>query len=136
MVCFQSTNTSCETYRQETGSSRKLMQKTEAQLGVAPNRFPPFERLTLLRWALFPFISAASVFLWELKNPFFGYRDVNMFLKFPASSLAVFPTLTPTSSLGLSCACCRRPSFRLLSKFWQKKLPHKKGIFESPTMLL
>lgn len=37
-LCFQSINTSCETCRQEAGSSRKLMLETEAQLGGAPER--------------------------------------------------------------------------------------------------
>lgn len=37
-LCFQSTNTSSETCRQEAGSSRKLMLETETQLGVAPER--------------------------------------------------------------------------------------------------
>lgn len=94
MVCFQSTNTSCETYRQEAGSSRKLMQETEAQLGVAPKRFLPFGRLTLLTMDPLLFYFSSFKFLWELKNLFFWLQGYKSLPQIPC----LFPCCVPRPS--------------------------------------
>jgi hypothetical protein len=62
-LCFQSTSTSCETCRQEAGSSRKLTLECKAQLGVAPeNHFFHSETYFISSGVVSFFILTPSMF--------------------------------------------------------------------------
>lgn len=130
--CFQSTNTSCETCRQEAGSSRKLTQEREALLGVAPER--GFADLEIY------FISDRSFYLnifevlWELKDCC-SWLTGNTFIP-PIPYLFACSVPSSTLSLELCCAQCLGTSQQLPSKSFQRELSWKQGIAEFLFMLL
>lgn len=77
---------------------------------MAPERFHPFRRLNFNDGPSSLLFQQLQVFMGIEESVVLGYLDINLFLRFPASFLAV-PSLipppappSPTSSLGLSYA--------------------------------